>query len=294
MYRFLIFCLLISSVSKAQIQFWTKDEIIDKQLQPARKEMNISQAYNFITFEDWKITDSTDYNEIFEYDKEGRKTVYKKYKTDWVKKKKYFMTIDSIFYNDKGIFTEMKRYTPQADGNYYTVEWKAKSILDAKGQIQRINYYGGYQASELSSYDVFAYNVRGKPVHVTSYDADKKKDNEWKIEYNTQGYITKVRSANSFGFIDYLMKYNKAGQLTNYTEVYDGKEKNNEATYFYDNDKRLVRRDYITSSSYTDTTGYWYNGNDKVYYRTYLKYPRGSSRSEFAHEFRLYAFRRRE
>lgn len=295
MYKLLFLFLLCGFVSNAQIQFWTKDEIIDKQFEPARKEIKINQAYNFITSEYWQVTDSTDYSEIFEYDKEGRKIVYKKYKTDWVKNKKYFMNIDSVFYNEKGILTEMRRYSPQSDGSYYSLTWAAKSVLNTKGQIERINYYSGYQASELSSYDVFAYNTMGKPVNIISYNADKKKENEWKIEYDSKGHISKVRSVNSFGFIDYVMKYNASGQLTNYTELYDGKDKNSEAKYLYDNDKRLVRRDYITSTSYTDTTGYWYNGNDKVYYRTYLKYPRGSSsQPDFAHEFRVYMFRRRD
>lgn len=126
MNRFFILFMFAGITAQAQIQFWSKEDIIEKQFRAARKEMKIMRACNYITSENWTVDDSSRYNEIFEYDKEGRKISYKKYKTDWVKNKRYFLYIDSFFYSNKGIFLEMKRYNPQNDGSYYSLEYDAK------------------------------------------------------------------------------------------------------------------------------------------------------------------------
>ncbi len=189
MYRLLLVFLLIGNICQAQIQFWTRDEIVEKQFQEERKAMGIKAAYNFVTSENWTVRDSTDYHEIYEYDREGRKTVYKIYKTDWVKKQKFFQMIDSFFYNDKGIFMGMKRYSPGSGGGYYVLEYAAKTILDAKGRITRINYYGGYGASELNDYHVYTYDAKNKVTIVAAFDAMKKKTADWKISYDPMGRV---------------------------------------------------------------------------------------------------------
>jgi hypothetical protein len=296
MYRIIFICMLISSGAKAQIQFWTRDEIIDNQLRQARKEMKIKKAYNYVTSENWRVKDSADYNEIFEYDREGRLIVYSIYKTDWSKNKKYFQRIDSFFYNGKGVFTAMKRYTPSSDGSYYSPEYAAKSILNSKGQITRINYYEGYGASELNDYHVYTYDVKNQVTAVSAFDEAKKKTAEWKLTYDKNGRVTKVRF-NTFyqgkldNFTDYTIKYNPNGLLDTHMEFYKGKEKQNETNYSYDDYKRPVLRNYSASQSFIDTMGYWYNGNDKAFYRTYQKYSREQGHEfAFAHEFRVYKF----
>lgn len=291
MQRIFILLLFIGTVAHAQIQFWTNDEIISKQFQPARKEMKVKKAYNYVTSENWKVNDSTEYNEIFEYDREGRQTGYRKYKTDWVKNKRYFLYIDSFFYNGQGIFTGMKRYNSQNDGAYYALGYAAVAVLNNKGQIQKINYYSGYNASELDKYEVYTYDNKNRVSTITSYSADGKKDNQWTIDYDIQNHPIKARSASGSGFIDYVMKYDSDGLLLQYTELYNGTEKQGETDYTYDNDKRLMLVYDNTSSGFSDSTRYWYPEQRKLYYWSYFKYPREKgSDTKFAHEFRAYKF----
>lgn len=292
MKKLIILCFLHGSyMAQSQIQFWTKDEIINKQFQQARKEMKISKVYNYVTSEYWTVDDSSRYNEITDYDQEGRKIGYRKYKTDWVKNKRYFMYIDSIFYSGKGVFSELKRYSPQNDGSYYTLSYDAKVIMNAKGQIQRINYYNGNAATELSSYDLYTYDVKNRVIKIVSYTPNGEKDTEWKIDYDNANRVVKVRSASAFGNTDYVMKYTADGLLALYTELYDGKEKQGETTYKYDSNKRLIQADNQTSSDYTDTMQYSYHDNDKLFYHSYLKYPMPEGNgTRIAHEFLVYKF----
>ena len=292
MYRIFFLFMLTSFTAKAQIQFWTKEDMLDKQFEQARKEMKIKTAFNYVTSENWRVSDSSQYNEIFEYDEAGRKTGYKIYKNDWAARKRYFQYIDSFFYNDKGIFTGMKRYNPKSGGNEYALEYAAKSVFNTKGQVERMNFYRGYYATELDSYDVYAYDGKNRVIKVSSFSKDGKKDYEWKIDYDAGGRIIKVRAGvPGENFTDYLVKYNSKGLMSSYAELYQGKEKNGETTYTYDDKNRLLRKDYKTDHSYKDTTMYWYIGDEKFYHRTYLKFPRLSgSDTDFSHEFRPYKF----
>jgi hypothetical protein len=296
MYKALIIIFFLSLESKAQIQFWLRDDLVEKQLQAGRKAMKIKTAYKYITSENWKVTDSSDYQEIFEYDTAGRKTVHKEYRTDWSKNIKYFIRIDSFFYNEKGEFSGMKRYAPSADKKYYSLEYMAKAVPDSKGKTARINYYGGYGASELTEYHAYTYSATNVLLSISAHNADKTKTYEWKFTYDPKGGVTKVRATSFFAgkadsFNDYIIKYNKHGMLETYTELFNGKTKENESSFLYDDKNRMVQRNYFTSHNFTDTIGYWYNDIQPIYYRSYEKYNREKGHeSPFAHEFRVYKY----
>jgi YD repeat-containing protein len=289
MHRILFLCLLVAAHANSQIQFWTKDAIIDKQFESARKEMKIKTAINYITSEKWQVRDSTYYHEIFEYDDAGRKTVYKKYKTNWTTNKRFFQYIDSFFYNDKGVFTGMLRYNPKSDGDSYVLEYEARTIFDAKGRIARINYYVGYKAPDWANYDAYFYDTQNNLSKITSHDISGKKNYEWTFQYDNNKRLTKVRAGSEFGFKDMIIKYDALGKLLSYTELTGGKEKESETTYNYDAQGLLTKREYKTNYNYADTQQIWYRDNEKYFYRTYLKYPRPSG-SDFSHEFLVYRF----
>ncbi|HYM93472.1 MAG TPA: hypothetical protein VET23_04985, partial [Chitinophagaceae bacterium] len=166
---------------------------------------------------------------------------------------------------------------------------------NSKGLIQRINYYSRYGASELSNYEDYTYDNKNRVARIVSYSKDRQKDNEWEIAYDNNNHVAKVRSASSFGFTDYVMKYNTDGLLTLYTELYNGKEKQGETRYSYDSNKKLIQVNYQTSSKYADTMQCWYRNNEKLYYRSHLKYPRAEDNdSDFAHEFLVFSFKESE
>lgn len=296
MHKFSVFFILLSFTAQGQIQFWTKNDMLEKQFQPARAELKIKTAYNFITSERWGVNDSTDYNEIIDYDNAGRKIVYKKIKTDWANKRKHFLYIDSFFYNDKGVFTAMRRYNPKGNKEYYALEYEARSVLNAKGQIEKMNFYNGYGVTEPGQYDVYTYDGKNRIIKISTFTSDGKKDYEWKFEYDANGRLAKVRfGAPAMDFTDHIIKYNAKGLMSSYSELFNGKEKQGETIYTYDEKNRLVRKEYKTNYAYADTTQYWYNGDEKLYYKTYLKFPAplGSDR-DFSHEFLVYKFDRFE
>lgn len=173
----------------AQIQFWTREAIIEKQFEPVRKEMKIKTIYNYITSENWIVNDSLNYNEITSYDAGGRKISYRKYKTNWTTNKRFFQYIDSFFYNDKGVFTGMRRHNPKGDGGFYSLEYEARTVLDAKGRIARINYYVGYQAPDWSNYDAYTYDSKNRINKITSNDKSGKKTYEWTFQYDDKNRV---------------------------------------------------------------------------------------------------------
>jgi hypothetical protein len=288
--RGIIFLLMTVSIpSGAQIQFWTKDAIIEKQFEPVRKEMKIKTIYNYITSENWMVNDSLNYNEITEYDAGGRKISYRKYKTNWTTNKRFFQYIDSFFYNENGVLTGFRRYTPLGDGDRYRLETEYKSVLNKTGRIARINEYGGYEASALTGYAVYAYGNKNRVSKITAFDKSGTKDYEWTFQYDDKNRVSKVRARSEFGFKDIVIKYDAKGRLASYTELTDGKKKDNEAVYTYDAQGLLTKREYTTSYKYADSMQYWYRDGEKHYFRTYLKYPRPSG-SDFSHEFLVYRF----
>lgn len=293
MYRLLIALFLFSTSLNAQIQFWSKDDIIEKQMESACKAMQIKTAYNFITNEHWQIDDSTRYNEVTHYNENGQKVVYMKFKTDWVKKKRYYQMIDSVWYTDKGIFKELRRYTPK--GERYVWTYRALATHNKKGNIEQLNIYGGYQMEELKKYDVYSYDKNNNVSKIESYNAaTKEKEYERSFEYDNRGNLTSYSATSIFGDMRTTtvskITYNKNGQLSTYTEYLDGKEKQNEATYTYDTKGRYIKRVYSTTYNYEDTFECFYDGDATVPYRTYLKYPRGRGSNEFANEFLAYIF----
>lgn len=290
MYRLLILLFLISPAVKGQMQFWTKDDIIEKQFEKARKSLKIKTAYNFVTSEHWVVDDSTRYHEIFEYDKEGRKTVHKIYKDDWSNKTRYIQSIDSIYYDEKGNFKKYMRYTLKA-GNEYYPDYKAEAVINGKGLIERINYYGGYYASEIRSYDIYTYNKKNQVIKIVKHDNDGTATYYRTFAYDKNDRLEKATAGVSLETeYEYILKYNSKGQLIQYTEYLE-KEKQNESFYTYDAQNRPEKREYTTNYTYKDTFQYWYRDKEEVPYRTYLKYMRSSGKEgDYAHEFRVYKF----
>lgn len=290
MYRLLVLLFLFSPTLNAQIQFWTKDAIIETQFEPALKAMAIKTAYNYITNENGAMDDSTRYNEITQYNSNGQKTVYMKYKTDWNKKIRYYQTIDSIFFTDKGIFSQFKRYTPIRDGKEYQCTYRATSTLNKKGLIERIDYYGGYMASELNSYELHTYDTKNRLLTVVKYTKDDKEDYKWVFEYNKKNRITKVTTASAWGGNNtYALTYTTKGLLSSYTELYEGKEQKKD-TFTYDAKNRLTKREQSTTTGHFETMEYSYADKNSVPHQSHLQYPRGYGSSDIAHEYLTYKF----
>jgi hypothetical protein len=289
-YRILLILVFISTSLSAQIQHWTKDEIIDKQFELARKTQKIKTAYNYATNDDWAVDDSTWYNEIVYYNTNGQKTVHIKYKTDWNNKRHYYQTLDSIFYTNKGVFSEFKRYTPVNDGKSYQCTYRALSTINKKGLIERIDYYGGYMATELNNYELRTYDKKNRLLTAITYTKEDKEDYKWTFEYDKKNRIAKVVAKSAWGGGNsYAITYTSKGLLASYTELYEGTEQS-KATYFYDVNNRLEKREYTTNSGHKENTEYWFNSKTPIPYRSHLTYPRGYGTTDVAHEFLAYTF----
>lgn len=283
MNKIIVLLLLISPSLNAQIQFWDKDDIIEKQFEIARKEMKIKTAYNYIVGSKWIVNDSSQYNEVYHYNDKGRKTYYTKYKTDWASKaRRYMLLIDSITYTNNNIFSELIRYTPK--GKDYYLTYKAKASHNKKGNIERIDIYGGYMASELKKYNQYTYDNKDRVSKITGYSVtQKEKDYERLFEYDTKGKLI------SYSFITYYggklggktvykITYNDNGLVESYKELYDGKDEQNKAEYAYDKNKRFVLRTYTTTTSYNDKFECYYRGNEIIPTGTRLEYTSGKGK----------------
>lgn len=280
----------------AQIQFWGKDDIIEKQFEPARKEMKIKTAYNYIVGSRWTVTDSTKYNEVFHYNENGRKIYYTKYKTDWASKgKRYKLLIDSITYTDNNIFSELIRYTPK--GKDYYLTYKAKASHNKKGNIERIDIYGGYMASELKKYDEYTYDSKDRVSKITGYNViQKEKDYERLFEYDTKGNLISYSFVTYYngklgGKTIYKITYNNDGLVESYTELDKDAKEQNKAIYTYDEKGRLTLRTYTTTTSYEDKFNCYYRGDETIPTGTRLDYSSGKGkRKKIRQESLVYKF----
>lgn len=289
-FSILLIATLFSTYINAQIQYWTREGIIDAQFEPEHKAQKIKTAYNIFSNENFGVSDSTYYNEITQYNTNGQKTVYAKYKTDWVKKIRYYQTIDSVFYNDKGTITEYRRYIPKQDGRYYEINYRAVSTINANGLIERIDYYGNYYAEDHTGYELRTYNNKNQLIAATKYTTDNNVDFKWVFEYNKKGRITKVSTTSAWGEgSSYVITYTKKGLLESYTEFFEGKQRS-VAKYTYDSKQRLTECKYTTNSNHAENTEYFYRDDETVPYRTHFAYPRGYNNPDFAHEHLAYKF----
>lgn len=294
MNKILILLLLISPSLNAQIQFWGKDDIIEKQFEAARKEMKIKTSYSYITNEHWKVEDSTRYNEIIHYNENGQKSAYMKYKTDWVNDKRYYQVIDSVWYTDKGIFKELRRYTPMGN-NGYQFSYKTVAKHNAKGKIESISSYTGYKASEPKNTDEYTYDKKGRLINIITYKVKtKKKTYARYFEYDKKENLTTYTGVAILGESEFKsiakMKYTSNGLLASYEEFYSDNKKKNGATYTYDEQDRCTNRKYLTTSNYEDNLDFHYTGAASAPHRTYLKYPRGRGNKSFSHKYLAYKF----
>lgn len=296
MNKIILLLVLVSPSLNAQIQFWDKDDIIEKQFEKTRSEMKIKTAYNYIVGSKWTIDDSTKYNEVFNYNKSGRKTFYTKYKTDWANKgKRYMLLIDSITYTDNNVFSQLIRYTPK--GKSYDLTYKAKATHNKKGNIERIDIYGGYLATELKSYDQYSYDKNNRVNKITAFNATtKEKDYERLFEYDTKGNLitytfTTYYGGELGGKTVYKITYNTNGLIESYRELSDDNEEQNKAVYLYDNADRVTLRTYTTATSYSDKFECYYKGNETVPTGTRLEYSSGNGkRKQVRQESLVYSF----
>lgn len=296
MNKIIILLLLVSPSLNAQIQFWGKDDIIEKQFEVHRKEMKIKTAYNYIVGSRWTVSDSNKYNEVFHYNESGQKTIYIKYKTDWASKgRRYKQIIDSVEYTDKGVFKELRRYTPVGN-NGHKFSYKAVATHDKKGNIKRVDTYTGYMASEPKNYSEYSYDKKGRVNKITKYNA-KTKEKEFQnlFTYNKKGQLISHTSLSFFGGFEgktvYKITYNNKDLLESYTEFYNEKEEQNKAVYSYDENNRYVLRKYSTKTSYEDVFACNYRGNETIPMATRLDYSSGKGkRKQVRQESLVYKF----
>jgi hypothetical protein len=290
-----ILLVLFSTQLSAQIQFWTEQEILDKHWEKGRKSDKIKTAYNFITNEKWKVDDSTRYNEVINYNENGQKTFYTKYKTDWANKKRYRNFIDSIDYIEKGGFKELRRYSKKAGGHSLT--YKATATYNSKGYIERLTTYGGYKATEERDYDVYIYNSKNQVIKIESYKSGSDQlKRERAFKYNEQGLLVETTATTIFGNSSFKsvskMEYSPDGWLLKYTNINTLGEVDNETEYLWDNSGRLLGYSYTSNNGkFTkDFECTYTSATNKIPNYTHLKYPRGRGNKSFAHEFLAYKF----
>lgn len=237
----------------AQIQFWTKESILEQRWEKGRKAEKIKTAYIFTANEKGKIDDSTQYNEITHYNENGQKVYYTKYETNKRTKKRYKKFIDSFEYNEKGIFKEQRRYL--RDGESYYLSYKAVATYNDKGYIDSITTYRGYRhmPTEKSEYDIYSYNSKNQIIKIETYDYVDGLTEERFFKYNKLGFLVESTATNFLSNPSYktITKLDYAYDILpmRHTEMNASLKIEKETIYSWDSDNRLTSYNYKNINS---------------------------------------------
>lgn len=288
----LLFLLLLSvsfaTLATAQIQFWNLNDIEDAPQILMRKQNKVKQVLVYRTDERMSVRDSTDIEEIRDYNVNGQLIAKTRFKYDWGAKKRYVLAVDSVFYSNEGKFQQYKTF----EGPNYNRTYDYIAKYDKAGFLQKIEIYNVTNFDRrLESHTIYSWSSTKKVSGIKEYAVDRKLSNTWSFTYDATGRLIKESSKMPDGFAGYIHKlsWGKTSQLIKYEEL-SGTSVEKTLNYFYDDLGRLIKKK-TESSNYNDFTDYHYAGNSKLIMATYLQYPGYSNKADDRrHEYRVFIY----
>jgi hypothetical protein len=274
--------------SNAQIQFWNIKDMEEMPQQAIRKELKVKQTLVYRTDQTGQIKDSTDIEEIRDYNRNGQLIASTTFKYDWNARKKYILRVDSFHYNANSQLSSYHGY----EGPNYNRSYETQVQYNKNNRTEQMNHYmftGGLRS--LETYDKYEWNEKSKVIKVTKFNADKKINTTQQFTYDAAGRLTKESSRDNFGSgMFHVFTRNTKGLLTKYEEFF-GKDLEKTQTYQHDSVGRLIKK-VSKSSGYDDFTIFYYTGDSKLMYGSYLQYSALSNNpNDRRHEYRVFVNR---
>ena len=272
---------LLFQAADAQIQFWNLADVEDEAQVNARKVEKVRLLSVYRTDEKGARLDSSQADEKYFYDREGRITVHSRYKFNWKTKNWGLLTVDSFFYTPSGILSAYRSY----EGPYYNPSFETTVKFNARGQVARRDHYVFANRERIyDRYEIYLYDAKGLIKTINTFFPNKKPGGTVLFFYNSSGKLVKANSRSME--LETITEYSRGtkNELTGYKEFY-GKELQKTISYSYDEMGRRTRSQTV-SSGYDDFTEYRYPANSNLVSSTYLQYSGPGGKSDRRHEYR--------